>query len=114
MTTYAECNIAEVATVTVDTEMLILDATIPAGKGGRIKQIRFSCITATSAPGYLELKLGNHTGPFRFAVGPHDAVTALTLVIDCDIEVIANETVKGYATLNIGGTEATMGIIWVG
>jgi len=32
---------------------------------------------------------------------------------DVDIEVFANETVKGYLTLNAAATDAHIGIVWV-
>lgn len=115
MTTYSEVNTAEVAAVTVDTEILVLDATIPSGKGGRIKKIAYCCTAATTSSGFLELKLGSHSGPFRWAIPDKNGGNVLQLAgeIECDIEVYANETVKGYMTLEVAGVDGHISIVWV-
>ena len=108
MVTYAECNTTEDAAISADTETLLADLTIPADKGGNIKQIRVSygsVVDAKGATGFLEVKLGSHSGPYRFPVGGGNGGAANTSmkgaeVIDCDIEVYANETVKIYVTLS--------------
>lgn len=120
MTTYMECNTAEVATITVDIENLIADLTIPSGKGGRIKKIFFNAIAADSAGGFLEMKLGSHAGPYRFPIpylmyeaGTAANAVAVLMELDVDIEVDANETVKIYVTPTIAMTEGHAGILWV-
>lgn len=120
MTTYMDCNTAEVATITVDVENEIASLTIPSGKGGVIKKILFNAIAADSAGGFIELKLGSHAGPFRFPIpyllyeaGTAASAVAALVEIDCDIEVFANETVKIYITPTIAMTEGHAGIIWV-
>jgi len=123
MTSYAECNTAEVD-VPADSETLVLDISIPSGKGGRIKKIiavaGATSITSAALTGFLELKLGSHEGPYRFPVQwavNYDADLGVSpgtpVVIDCDIPVYANETVKGYLTLNGAAVDCHIGIIWV-
>lgn len=120
MTTYGECNSAEVD-VAADTETTVLSTTIPSQKGGRIKQIRVSMgnvVNAETVSGYLELQLGSHTGPFRFPI--FQGAGAATIgksgeaeVIDVDIEVYANETVVGLVTATGTMTGCHVGIVWV-
>lgn len=115
MTTYSDGNVTEVVAVAVDTETQIFDITIPSGKGGRIKKLRFSCTAASASNGFLELKLGSHSGPFRFAVPAQVAEQILLLCaeIDVDMEVFANERVQLFATLNVAGVDAMGSITWV-
>jgi len=123
MVTYMETNTAEVD-ITADTETLILDTSIPSGKGGRIKQIIVAAgatgTTSAAITGFCELKLGSHEGPFRFPVQfavNADADLGVSAgketVIDVDIPVYANETVKGYLTMNGACVDAHVGILWV-
>lgn len=119
MTTYMDCNTAEVATITVDIQNVIAQLTIPSGKGGRIKKIFFNAIAADSAGGYIEAKLGSHSGPFRFPIPYllYEAGTAANAVaakveVDVDIEVFANETVEVSVTPTIAMTEGHAGILW--
>lgn len=123
MASYGECNTAEVD-VAADTETLVLDTSIPSGKQGRIKKIRVNggptATTAASVSGYVELKLGTHSGPFRFPCmgGNYDAdlgVSAAGMAdeIEMDIPVLANETVKGYLTLDGAVAGCHVGIIWM-
>lgn len=117
MVTYAEVNTAEVD-LTADTETTVLNTTIPSGKGGRIKQILVSFESAVACSGYLELKLGSHSGPYRFAIGgasifATSGAANSSIVIDVDIEVFANETVKGLVTVNSTATDAHVAIIWI-
>ena len=121
MVTYADCNITEDAAISADTETLLGDLTIPSGKGGRIKKIRVaygSVVDAKGATGFVELKLGSHSGPFRFPIGGGNGGAANTSFknaeeIDCDIEVFANETVKIYVTLAEAAVSGFAGIVWV-
>lgn len=108
-------------TISADTETLLADLTIPSGKGGVIKKILVSygsAVDAKGATGFVELKLGSHSGPFRFPVGGGvGGATNSTMknaeVIECDIEVFANETVKIYITLAEAGVSGHAGIVWV-
>lgn len=119
MTTYGECNTAEVD-ISADTETEVLNATIPSGKGGRIKQIRVAqgnVVNAETVSGYLELKLGSHSGPYRFPI--FQGAGAATIgksagaeTIDVDIEVFANETVKANITATGTMTGCHVGILW--
>lgn len=113
--TYSDGNVVEVAAVTVDTEIEIMNITIPSNQGGTIKKIHYSCTAATASNGYLELKLSNHIGPYRFAIpnAGADQITLLCGTLEVDIPVIANEVVKGYMTLNVAGVDAMMSIEWV-
>ena len=121
MTTYGDCNTVEDDSVDANTEVLIADLTIPSGKGGRIKKILYSYaqnVDAAAATGYLELKMGSHSGPFRFplgmgAGGATSSSHGPTGEIDVDIECYANETVKVYITPNAALLECHAGIIWV-
>lgn len=109
------------ATVAADTETNVGTITIPSGRQGRIKQILYgygSVVDAKGATGVLELKLGSHTGPFKFPVGHGNGGATSSspmahAVIDVDIPVLANETVKPYITLADAGVEVNVGIIWV-
>lgn len=100
------------------------DLTIPSGKGGRIKSVRVAIaniVEAKGNTGFIELKLGSHSGPFRFPISINQIASANTAgsgkggtcVIDCDIEVYANETVKVYVTLAEAGVSGFAGIVWV-
>ena len=121
MTTYGDCNTTEDAAISADTETLLADLTIPSGKGGRIKKIRVGyggVVDAKGATGFVELKLGSHSGPFRFPVGFGQGGATNTSPtqaeeIDVDIEVYANETVKLYITLAEAGVSGFGGIVWV-
>ena len=121
MTTYADCNVTIDAAVSADTETLLADLTIPSGKGGQIKKIRLSysnVVDAKAATGMAELKMGSHSGPFRFPIGlgqggaTSSGFTAAE-EIEVDIEVFANETVKLYITLGEAAVDAHGGIVWV-
>lgn len=120
MTTYGDCNTAEDAAVTADTETLVMDIAIPSGRGGRIKEIRVSygnVVDAKAATGFVELKLGSHSGPYRYPVGRGNGGAANTSFgtaekIEVDIPVDQNETVKGYVTLNEAAVDAHVGIVW--
>jgi len=123
MVSYMETNTAEVD-VSADTETKVLDITIPSGKGGRIKKIIVVAgatgTTSAALTDYCELKLGSHAGPFRFPVQfavNYDADLGVSPgqpnVIDCDIEVFANESVEGYLTLNGAAVDCHIGIVWV-
>ena len=123
MVTYAECNTTEVD-VSADTETLVLDTTIPSGKGGRIRKIIVVAgatgTTSAAITGFVELKLGSHAGPYRFPVQfavNADADLGVSPgqpnVIDVDIPVFANETVKAYLTMNGACVDCHVGIIWV-
>jgi len=115
-----ECNTAEVDVV-ADTDTQVLNTTIPSGKGGRIKQIRVAAgnvVNAETVSGYAELKLGSHSGPWRFPIGSGaGAATIGTFqhaeVIDVDIEVFANETVEIRVTMTGTFTGCHAGIVWV-
>lgn len=121
MTTYGDCNTVEDAAITADTETLLADLVIPSGKGGRIKQIRLSyggVVDAKGATGFVELKLGSTSGPFRYPCGfGQGGATNTSPVhaeeIDVDIPVLANETVKLYITLAEAGVSGFGGIVWV-
>ena len=122
MVTKAECNEAEVD-ISADTKTTLLSTTIPAGQGGRIKQIIVNggpvATTVASCTGYIDVTLGSHAGPYRFPVGAGNVDGDLGIspqfrdVIECDIEVDANESVLIEATMNgaIAGMHA--GIVWV-
>lgn len=120
MVSYGDCNTTEDAAVTADTETLLADLVIPAGKGGTIKKIRVAyggVVDAKGATGYVELKLGSHPGPYRFPVGFGQGGATNTSPthaeeIDVDIPVLASETVKLYITLAEAGVSAFGGIIW--
>jgi len=117
MVSYMETNTAEVD-ITANAEILVLDTSIPSGKGGRIKKIIVSYLASAPCNGFCELKLGSHAGPFRFPVGgvqvlATSGAAAYQDIHDVDIEVFANETVKGYLTLNAAATDAHIGIVWV-
>lgn len=120
MTTYAECNAAEVD-VAADTETQILQFNIPSGKGGTIKKIRVAMgnvVNAETVSGYLELLLGSHSGPYRFPIfqGAGAATigkSAPAEEIDVDIEVFANEQVTINITATGTMTGCHAGIIWV-
>jgi len=120
---YGECNTAGVS-ATANSETKVLDISIPAGRGGRIKKIiavaGATGITSAALTGYLELKLGSHAGPYRFPVMwavNYDADLGVSpgqsVVLDVDIPVDANETVEGYLTLNSAATGCHIGIVWV-
>ena len=124
MTTYADCNTGAGVALTVDTETEVLSMTIPSGKGGNIKKIRVAIAQVATAldeqSGYLELKLGSHSGPYRFPIGSGVTDGDLTAPgsrgaeeIEVDIPVFANETVKANITLNGDAVGAHVGIIWV-
>lgn len=122
MPTYADCNTTVDAAIDAGTETLLADLTIPSGKGGRIKKILYAygnVVDAKAASGFLELKLGSHSGPYRFPIGL--GVGGATSSshgpqgeIDVDIECFANETVKIYVTLAEAAVQGHAGIIWVG
>lgn len=121
MATYADCNVTVDAAISADTETLLADLTIPSGKGGRIKSIRVSygnVVDAKAATGMLEVKMGSHSGPFRFPIGSgQGGATSSDFKgaeeIDVDIECFANETVKIYVTLAEAAVDGHAGIVWV-
>ena len=120
MTTYMECNTAEVD-VSADTDTQILNTTIPSGKGGRIKQIKIgggNVVNAETVSGYLELRLGSHSGPWRFPIMAGAGAATIgksqpAETIDVDIEVFANETVEIRVTMTGTFTGCHAGIVWV-
>lgn len=122
MATYSIVNTTIDAAVSADTETLVLDDTIPSGRAGRIKEIRISygnVVDAKGAGGFLELKLGNHSGPFRWAIshgqgGATSSSFGPAETIQCDIPVIDNETVKGYVTLGEAAVDCSLSVMWVG
>ena len=71
--------------------------------------------SATATNGFLELKLGSHSGPFRWAIP--EAGAEVTLItsgkIECDVEVFANETVIICATMNVAGVDGHASFTWV-
>lgn len=122
MTSYAECNTAEVD-IAADTETTLLSTTIPAGRGGTIKQIIVVggavATTVASTTGYIDVTLGSHSGPYRFPVGAGNVDGDLGIspqfrdVIECDIPVDANETVVIKGTMNGAVAGMHAGIVWV-
>lgn len=121
MATYGDCNTTVDAAVAAGAETLLADLTIPSARAGRIKKIRLSyggVVDAKAATGFCELKLGNHSGPFRYPLGGGaGGATSSSMKnaeeIDVDIPVIENETVKLYVTIAENAVQAHGGIIWV-
>lgn len=99
-----------------------MDENIPSGKGGRIKKILVSyagVVDAKASTGYLELKMGSHSGPFRFPIGrgaggATNTPQGTAEVIDVDIECLANERIRINVTLAEAAVNGHAGIIWVG
>ena len=106
-----------------DTEVRVGGAaiTIPSGKGGRIKEIHIAkanVVNAKASSGVLELKLGSHSGPFKFAIGGGEGAATIGThkdaeVIHVDIEVFANETVDCYVTCAEANVDCVVSILWV-
>jgi len=121
ITTYGDCNTTEDDAISANTETLLADLTIPSGKGGRIKKVLVgygNAVNAKPVSGYVELKLGSHSGPFRYPIGSGiggatSAAMAQALEVEVDIEVYANETVKLYVTLSDAAVGGFGGIVWV-
>lgn len=122
MTTYMDCNTTEDAAITADTETLLGDLTIPSGKGGRIIKIAIAlgnAVDAKGSTGFVEVKLGSHEGPYRYPIGwgvggaTNSSGQPQPCEIECDIPVLANETVKIYVTLAEAGVSGFAGIQWV-
>lgn len=97
-----------------------MDDKIDEGKSGSIKQIRVSyagVVDAKASTGYLEMKLGSHSGPYRFAIGSGPGGATNTAqqhaeVIDVDIPVNGNETVEVEIELNEAAVNAHISITW--
>jgi len=121
MTTYGDCNTTEDDAISANTETLLADLTIPSARGGRIKKILVAygnVVNAKPVSGFVELKLGSHTGPYRYPIGAGvggatSAAIANALEVDVDIEVFANETVELYVTLSDAAVGGFGGILWV-
>ena len=121
MTTYADCNTAEVD-IAADTLTTVATITIPSGQGGNIKFIRFAhgniVTTLASNSGYLQLTRGSQGGTFRFPVmsGNVDGDVGNSIgnaeSIPVDIPILANEvvTISAECAGAIAGAHA--GIVW--
>ena len=121
MTTYADCNTAEVD-VAADTSTTIATITIPSGQEGSIKYIRVSAgptaTTAASVSGYIQLQRGSQGGTFRFPVfsGTYDADLGVAShaaeSIPVDIPVFANEVITITGEFNGALAGCNAGIVW--
>jgi hypothetical protein len=121
-TTYADCNTTEDAAITAVTRESPGSVTIPANKGGRIKQIRVAVanvVNLKNAIGYVELEVQNHAGPFRFPIGgmgggaTNSGFDPNPVTIDVDIPVDANEQVTFWYYFTDAQVNAHVGIVWV-
>lgn len=119
---YADCNTVEVAAITAATRELQATITIPQGKGGRVKQIRFAVanvVNAKDAAGYIEVICQNHAGPFNFVVGgggggaTNSGFRLDPCIIDVDIPIDANEQVQIWAYFTDAQVNSQAGIVWV-
>jgi len=121
MATYGDCTTTEDAAISADTETLLADLQIPSDRAGRIKKVFVSyggAVDAKGATGFVELKLGNHSGPFRFPVGfgvggaTNSSPQGNGFELEIDIPVNALETVKVYVTLAEAAVSGFAGILW--
>lgn len=119
---YADCNTAEDAAVTAATLESPGSITIPAGKGGRIKEIRVAAANVTNAKdniGYVDLILQNHPGPFRFPIGgPGGGATNSGFELDpcriaVDIPCDSNEVITPWYYFTDAQVNAHVGIVWI-
>lgn len=121
MTTYADCNTAEVD-IAADTSTTVASITIPSGQGGNIKFIRFAigpvATTVASVSGYISLTRGSQGGTFRFPVfsGAVDGDLGIPMTvaesIPVDIPILANEVVTITAEMAGACAGAHAGIVW--
>lgn len=121
MVSYGDCNVAEDAAVSADTETSIHTVTMP--RDAVIKQILYSfgaVVDAKAATGYLELKHNNLKGPFRFPIGHGNGGATNTAPgaqpgrIDVDIPAAKADEIELLITLNEAAVDAHAGIVFVG
>jgi hypothetical protein len=124
LVTHGECNTAEDAAVTADTrENGTGTLEIPAGMGGRIKQILVAyanVVNAKAASGYIEVtsnsgKMGQQF--YQVGGGSGGATNAggscAPEIIETDIPVKAGEKIQIYSYLAEAAVDLHIGIVWV-